>query len=125
MSVPTILIADPCVDFMEMLKPGLKEEGYTVLTASGGPQALLAWLHCETAIDLAVIDVDLPVIDAVRVAKHLVHERPDLKVIFTSAGLPFSALYGLSQIEGSILFLKPYTSLGLSQIIHSMLQPEA
>ena len=67
--MPTILIADDDHALVEMLQRTLTYEGYTVLTASDGQEALA--LALAQRPDLLVLDWGMPRLDGLEVARRL------------------------------------------------------
>jgi DNA-binding response OmpR family regulator len=81
----TILIVDDDPELAEMLEAYFKIQGYLVVTASGGQEALL--LCEETRPDMVLLDVNMPEMDGFEVAQRLREKRStrDLPVIFLTA----------------------------------------
>ena len=80
----TILIVDDEKDILELLKYNLEKEGYKVLTANNGKEALgAAHQHPQ----LIVLDVMMPEMDGWEVCKTLRNkpETADIPVIFLTA----------------------------------------
>jgi len=64
----TILLVDDEEDILELLKYNLEREGYRVLTARNGVQALT---HLATPPDLFVLDVMMPEIDGWELSRRI------------------------------------------------------
>jgi CheY-like chemotaxis protein len=77
-----ILIVEDDVDLVEMLSAYFRVQGYEVLTASWGEDAVK--LALETVPDLALLDIRLPDIDGFEVCRRLrqVRKTQSLPVIF-------------------------------------------
>jgi len=69
MSEQTILVVDDEAAIAEAVQARLESEGYRVVVASDGPQAIE--LHREHAPDLVVLDLMLPGMDGLEVCKAL------------------------------------------------------
>jgi len=69
MTKETILIVDDEEDILELIKYNLKNEGYSVLTAETGEQAIKMAKQYQP--DLMVLDLMLPGIDGLEVTKYL------------------------------------------------------
>ncbi|MBT3177932.1 MAG: response regulator transcription factor [Desulfobacula sp.] len=65
----TILIVDDEEDIVELIKYNLKNEGYAILTALTGEQAIKE--ARQSRPDLIVLDLMLPGIDGLEVTRHL------------------------------------------------------
>lgn len=80
----TILIVDDESDILEMLKYNLEKEGYAVITASNGRDALRL---AEKHPDLILLDVMLPELDGLEVCRRLKQNpaRALIPVVFLTA----------------------------------------
>ena len=116
----TVLIVDdtPCV--LEFLRRVLMIEGYTVLAASDGPEAVDAAARWQDRIDLLITDVALPGGRCALLVQRLCSQRPSLKVIFVSGhGRDAVAEYG---VRSDALFLqKPFSPAELTQAVRHAL----
>jgi DNA-binding response OmpR family regulator len=65
----TVLVVDDEEAIAEAVRARLQSEGYHVLVAADGPQALL--LHAEHRPDLVVLDLMLPGMDGLEVCKEI------------------------------------------------------
>ncbi|MBK8799256.1 MAG: response regulator transcription factor [Anaerolineales bacterium] len=78
-----ILVVDDAADTRLMLSLRLQREGYTILTAGGGQEAI-EMVAKEGLPDLAVLDIMMPGMDGFVVADEL-RQMGDIPVIFLSA----------------------------------------
>lgn len=69
----TILFADDDGDTCEMMKVLLRFDGYEVVTASDGREAID--IACRKFPDLILLDLELPKLDGISVAKNLKSDR--------------------------------------------------
>jgi len=82
--VSTILVVDDETDILELLKYNLEKDGYRVLTARDGKEAL----KCVKQLpDLVVLDVMMPELDGWEVCKAIRKDRETAKtpIIFLTA----------------------------------------
>jgi CheY-like chemotaxis protein len=122
----TILVVEDEAILREMARDILKDCGYALLEASTGKEALDMWRTQASKIDLVLTDMMMPEgISGVDLAEHLLRERPDLKIIFTSG-------YSANEISPELLaraqarFLqKPYTHTALAKIVRDCLDAKA
>jgi DNA-binding response OmpR family regulator len=77
-----ILIADDEFDIRNLIKTGLEENGYTVLTAQNGREALDIMMSED--IGLAVLDVMMPVMDGFNLLRKI-REHSTIPVILLTA----------------------------------------
>jgi two-component system cell cycle sensor histidine kinase/response regulator CckA len=87
----------------------LKRQGYEVLQASSGQEALELLESEETAVDLVVSDVIMPEMDGPTMYNMLRETNPDLKIIFMS-GYPDDAFKNALDPDAKFAFLqKPFS----------------
>lgn len=82
MSNMRILVVDDDPEIVSVVRRGLAYEGYTVDTASGGPEALAKAREKEP--DLVILDIMMPGIDGLEVAKRL-RQGGDVPIIMLTA----------------------------------------
>lgn len=84
-STPTVLAVDDIPANLELLTSMLDEEGYRVLAAHNGAEALSVALQAEP--DLILLDVNLPDLDGYEVCRRLKQEPrlSEVPVLFVSA----------------------------------------
>src|SRR5687768_3965684 len=70
----TILVADDEPMVVEVVQKYLVREGYRVVTAFNGPDALAAATNRRYPPDLIVLDVMLPGMDGMAICRHLRRE---------------------------------------------------
>ncbi|MEZ5842161.1 MAG: response regulator [Hyphomicrobiaceae bacterium] len=87
----------------------LKRQGYEVLSAGDGEEALEIMAACDHRVDLVVSDVIMPEMDGPTLMKELRKVNPDLKFIFVS-GYPDDAFKHALDPKADFTFLpKPYS----------------
>jgi DNA-binding response OmpR family regulator len=116
---PHILIVDDEENHRRSLAIGLRLEGFVVSEASDGESAL-DWLE-NHAPDLAIVDLMMPGINGLDLARRMRMRHPGVRVVLTSA-------YHLSerQVEragvGAIAFVpKPYSMDELAGFLRAKL----
>src|SRR5690242_343151 len=82
--MPTILVVDDEPAIRTMIALALERQGFAVLTAGGGEQALSLWRTCGSTIDLLVSDVCMPEMDGPTLVQRLLAENARLPVLFMS-----------------------------------------
>jgi CheY-like chemotaxis protein len=82
--MPAILVVDNEPLIREMLTIVLENEGFSVVSAADGVQALL-WYHLHRQeIKLVISDVMMPKMNGFELARRLMAERPDIPIILMS-----------------------------------------
>jgi len=79
----TILIVDDEKNYLTILSALLEDEGFEVLTALGGPEALD--IHKSSDLDLILTDMKMPKMDGIELLENIKKNDPDLPVIMMTA----------------------------------------
>ncbi|MEJ2210564.1 MAG: response regulator [Anaerolineae bacterium] len=117
----TILIVEDEAAVMHLARQILEEQGYRVLSAGAGPQALRLSQAYEEHIDLLLTDVIMPQMTGRKLAEQLQALRPGLKVLYMS-GYSDDALAHHEFTEPDPGFLaKPFSMDGLIQKVRAVL----
>jgi DNA-binding response OmpR family regulator len=80
---PRILVVDDEDNQRKSLAIGLKLEGYRVFEAADGEAALE--LLAREPVDLAIVDLMMPGINGLDLARRMRFRHPDVRVVLTSA----------------------------------------
>jgi len=123
MSRKNILIVDDEQDVLLVLEKGLTAEGYSVITASSGNDAIS--LARSKRPDLIILDVLMSDMDGSEV-KRILKEDPetkDIPIIFLTGMFPKREDDQEGRIvAGYVLFEKPYDILELMSAIEQLLR---
>lgn len=117
-----ILIVDDEKDVLMVLEKGLTAEGYSVITASNGNEAID--LAKSRHPDLVILDVLMPGMDGGEVARKLkdVLETKDIPVVFLTGMFPArKESEDFRMVAEHVLFDKPYEILKLINVIENVL----
>ena len=79
----TILIVDDEKNYLTILSALLEDEGFEVLTAPGGSEALE--IHKSSDLDLILTDMKMPKMDGIELLENIKENDPDLPVIMMTA----------------------------------------
>ena len=80
----TILLVEDEDGVRDSAAEYLRENGYTVLTAKGGPQALQAVEQYDQPIQLLLTDLIMPLMSGRELSEQIVKIRPEIQVVFMS-----------------------------------------
>jgi len=117
----TVLVVEDEEPVRALTQRILIAQGYTVLAASGGAEALAAFAGQDRPIALLVTDVVMPGMGGRELAERLVAQRPGLKVLFMS-GYTDDDIGRRGVLDPQIPFLaKPFTPEGLLRKIRDVL----
>lgn len=78
-----ILIVDDEKNILKLYQAELEDEGYTVVTANSGKEALDIFEKEDP--DIVTLDVLMPDIDGIQVLRQIKEKKPDLPVIMLTA----------------------------------------
>ena len=122
MSKETILIVDDEEDIIELIKYNLKNEGYAILTATTGEQAIKIAKNARP--DLVVLDLMLPGIDGLEVTRHLKKndDTMDIPIVMVTAkGEESDVVTGL-ELGANDYLSKPFSPRELTARIRAILR---
>ncbi|MGE4299857.1 MAG: response regulator transcription factor [Desulfovibrionaceae bacterium] len=122
----TILVVDDASIIRELLRGVLEPEGYRILLAADGEEALTLAAH--NAIDLSIVDVFLPKKSGMQVIAELAKSSPAQHIIAISGGAAFNpdAILELTDIfKVAATFTKPLDTVALLRKIKELLHPSA
>jgi len=118
----TVLLLEDEPAVRESMRSVLTTNGYTVLEARNGQEALNIARDYADAIELLVTDVVLPGMGGREVARQLRALRPQARVLYVSG---YSHDERVQASEGEIVFQKPFTGEALARKVREALAPEA
>ena len=117
----TILLVEDDEQVRHQVARGLEEEGYRVVEAANGVDALEAARRADGTLDLVVTDVSMPVMSGRELARRLAEIRPGLPVLFIS-GYPGTDVVQRGLLDAGRPFIeKPFTPEGLAEKVREML----
>jgi two-component system cell cycle sensor histidine kinase/response regulator CckA len=118
----TILIAEDEAALRDMIAQVLTVQGYKVLTAASGVEALRVWENSPRNIDLLITDMVMPGgILGGELADRLMEANPRLKVIYTSGYSPGFAGKEPNLRAGTNFLPKPYELGRLTTVVRECL----
>lgn len=118
----TILIVDDAPMIRELLKSVLEAEGYKVLEAADGEEAI--HICHNNAIDLSIIDIFLPKKGGLQVMGELIKADSSHKFIAISGGEAFNpeAIVELAKVYDVVdTFTKPIDTRRLVDVVRTAL----
>ena len=117
MAKETILIVDDEEDIIKLIKYNLKKEGYSILKAQTGEQAIK--IANRSHPDLIVLDLMLPGIDGLEVTKYLKNNEQtnDIPIVMlTAKGEESDIVTGL-ELGASDYISKPFSPKVLIHLV--------
>ena len=116
----TVLLVEDEAGLREPLRDYLTKEGYRVLDAANGADALQLLESQPSRIDALITDVIMPQVNGPELARRLKDRFPDMKVIFMS-GYAEDKLGGPESFRDSVLLQKPFALRALRAKLQELL----
>jgi PAS domain S-box-containing protein len=117
----TVLLAEDSDVVRRLLHEILTAQGYTLLEARHGAEALQMSRGYPGKIDLLVTDMVMPQMSGRELAHHLAPERPDMKILYMS-GYTEEAIARDGVLDPGTAFLeKPFTPASISRKVRELL----
>jgi len=117
----TILIVEDEATVLQLARQILEEQGYRVLAAGHGPQALRLSQEHEGTIDLLLTDVIMPQMTGHQLAERLQALRPGLKVLYMSGYSDDVLTHHNIPEQGRSFLAKPFSMDNLIQKVRAVL----
>ena len=120
----TVLVAEDEGQVRHLVSHILRQQGYTVIEAENGADALRLSARYASDIDLLLSDVVMPELNGPELARQLVLLRPQLKMIFMS-GYTDEAVFERSGLRSEqTLLQKPFAPEVLAAKVREVLDAE-
>ena len=119
----TILIVDDVPEVRRMLHHLLSEEGYNILQAENGVEAMD--IINSNTIDLLITDILMPEMNGTELANAAAEVNPDLKMIAMSGGgKPYDVISMCKKMTGVTHVLrKPFKLDEMLLLVQELLEP--
>jgi two-component system cell cycle sensor histidine kinase/response regulator CckA len=117
----TILVADDHDGLREIAQEFLSACGYKIILAKNGQEAVRIFRENQDKIDLAILDVTMPLMGGAEACSQMRAIRPELPVILTTGHTAESSFLGPSIESGAVFLQKPYAPQELGQTLRSVL----
>lgn len=116
----TILVAEDEDDLRAIVERALARNGYSVVSARDGVEALEAAAGVRAPLDLLVTDISMPRMGGVELARRLRQARPGTLVLYMSGSTPSVAVPDILTGRGAFL-PKPFTAAALAEKVRELL----
>jgi len=112
---PAVLVVDDQQLVRDVAVQALTHEGYDVLTATSGEEAILVYReHCDRIVTV-IIDLSMPGMNGIETLRQLSVINKNLKGILSSGGLTTD--YVLDQSLDFLILRKPYRLRELIDVV--------
>jgi two-component system cell cycle sensor histidine kinase/response regulator CckA len=117
----TVLLVEDETALRAVAKRALDRNGYMVLEATNGADALVVAEEFDGRIDLLLTDIVMPIMGGYALARALSTVRPGLRVLFVSGYAP--DIIGPPRLEGghSVYLEKPFSTRQLTETVRALL----
>lgn len=119
---PLIIIVDDDTSLLKLLRSVLRRDGFRVLTAGSGDDALRICTRFRRRIDAMITDIEMPGISGFRLAEQVAVKRPGMPVLFMSGS--FTGAHCLT-VEGAPkrweFLQKPFSGAGLTSKLEALI----
>jgi PAS domain S-box-containing protein len=117
----TVLVVEDEPGVRAVILRTLREQGYTVLEARHGLEALHLGTQPLTKIDLLLTDVVMPQVSGREVAENLTRIHPKLRVLYMSGYTDDAVVRHGILVEGNLFLQKPFTPSTLAHKVREVL----
>jgi PAS domain S-box-containing protein len=104
----TILLIEDEQMLANLLRNVLELNGYTVLTAGDGVEALEILIDRSVSLDLVITDLGLPRLGSWELVRHIRSAKPDLPIIVASGYFDPDARAEMARAKADMFVQKPY-----------------
>jgi two-component system, cell cycle sensor histidine kinase and response regulator CckA len=116
--MPTILVVDDEPGIRMFVSQILEQNGFSVLTAHDGADAILLSQSYPGEIELVITDVRMPNVDGPTLVRTIAADDPGIPVLFMSSHYDSSLI---DEFEGSEFLAKPFSIDRLLEAVRMML----
>lgn len=119
---PVVMVVDDHAALRRLVLRFLRSDGITAFDVGNAAPVLSLVREHAGAVDLAIIDMNLPDMNGFDVAAELGHEFPDLKILFISGYVDSMAMQGAVRVSPEFVLFKPFTERTLLDRVHMLLE---
>jgi two-component system cell cycle sensor histidine kinase/response regulator CckA len=117
-----ILVLDDEVEVRKLVATVLTRNGYKVLTADSGDNAIKAHKKSKHPVDLLLLDVVSPGLSGPMVADRIVESQPGVRVLFMSGYDHTNVVQRYVVAKGHHLLTKPFTPDQLAKKVREVIE---
>jgi len=119
-----ILVIDDEAAILAIMRAALENYGYTVVTATSGPDAIAQLGSHSATINLVITDLEMPFMDGPATITTLRKISDKFKTIIVS-GSEVAAIAANKQLKADAYVIKPFTNEALINTVHAVLTAKA
>ena len=114
-----VLLVEDDADLLDLMTYALGREGYTVLTAMDGQQALKRWE--DESPDVVLLDANLPKVDGFEVCRRIRHDGTTPIIMLTARDEEADVLHAF-QLGADDYVIKPFSARQLAARMRAVLR---
>lgn len=121
----TILLVEDEPDILAIIRSVLEQEGFDIVSADNGNDAVELFEQCADRIILVISDIVLPGMNGVQLSRVIRVKKPDMKFVFISGYSPDTvSRYGISRQESNLI-AKPFRIDEFLRMVHGAINGDA
>ena len=113
----TLLIADDDKHVLNLLSDYLSYNGYNVIKAKDGEEAVEAYKKNSVDIQLVMMDIVMPRKDGIKASLEIIEHNPDAIIWFMSGYNPDANC----ELIGKRFIKKPFSPIKIAEVIRNLL----
>ena len=113
-----VLVVDDEESILRVSKMILESNGYKVVTASDGPEAVAVFAQGINSISAVVTDIALPIMDGIALSRSLKKLKPSVAIIASTGQSEHVHAEELQKLGVTNLLTKPYDKRKLLETLH-------
>jgi DNA-binding NtrC family response regulator len=117
---PGILVVDDDPSVRNFLDTALQLQGFAVWLAAGGLEAVQVYQQHSSAVDLALLDVRMPLVDGPQTLAAILRLDPQLRACFMTGQSPYSKTQ-LLLMGAAYVFDKPFQLAQMTTVLMQLL----
>ena len=117
-----ILLVDDELPVCEITRLALEKNGYRVVTAHDGAEALAEYFSQKTPVDLVLTDLNMPIMDGPALIRALKKLDPAIRIIAATGVADKAKLAEIAEADLKAFLAKPFTAEKLLRVLSEALQ---
>jgi len=117
-----VLVVEDEDILLEVTKISLEMNGYSVLSARDGVEAIKKFLTFKDSISTVICDLNMPHLDGKSALQSIVALKPNVKVIIVSGSVGIEKIKDFDEFSSAVFLQKPYRSEILIKSLKNLLR---
>jgi two-component system cell cycle sensor histidine kinase/response regulator CckA len=118
-----VMVVDDEAAIREIIKVTLENNGYKVITANDGTEAVALFATQKKKVHAAMVDLMMPFMDGIATIRALQKMQPTTKIIGISGLMDQARIGQLNEIGGVSFLAKPFTTEQILAMLSKVLVP--